>query len=304
MASQTLPERGPAGFLNVHKPLHMTSHDVVAVLRRRYRALYRGKKVGHAGTLDPLADGVLVICLGAATRLSQYMMRSRKLYRAQITFGIRTSSYDAAGTILEEQDCGRLQLADIERQLPQFMGEIQQLPPMFSAIKVGGKKLYELARAGIEIERAARPVRIDSIDILQWQPPSLTLQITCGPGTYIRSLAHDLGEALSVGAHLSGLTRFASGDFHLHDSLALDILLQQDDWEALIVRPYAALRQEPCIVLSAREAQALQHGQCIARKDEQQAETAFAFDAQQRLVAIVQRRRQQWKPQKVFPYLD
>ena len=132
------------GILNLNKPLHITSHDAVAQVRRRYRALTRSKKVGHAGTLDPLADGVLLICLGAATRLSAYMMRSRKVYRAQVTLGVTSSTYDAAGELLSQRDPGRVTLEEVERSLPQFLGEIQQIPPMYSA---GESQRQEVVRA-------------------------------------------------------------------------------------------------------------------------------------------------------------
>ena len=292
----------PDGFLNLNKPLHWTSHDVVATIRRRCRSISGGKiKVGHAGTLDPLAEGVLVVCLGAATRLSEYMMRGRKVYRARITFGITTSTFDAAGDVADKRDASNLTLADIDRALPQFIGEIRQLPPMFSAVKVKGKKLYELARAGQTVARPERRVTIHSIVIISWNTPVLELEIHCAAGTYIRSLANDLGEALGVGATLTGLTRFASGNFQLGDSLALDDAMKDDDWKRHIILPFDALADQPYVTLAAAEIQRVQHGQFISRGSDLHASTVFAFDSEAQLVAVLEARDELWKPRKVFP---
>ena len=291
----------PDGFLNLNKPLNLTSHDVVAAVRRRCRSSSGKTKVGHAGALDPLADGVLVICLGAATRLSEYVMRGRKVYRARISFGTTTSTYDAAGDVVAERDASRLTLAEVKAALPQFLGEIRQLPPMFSAVKVKGKKLYELARAGQTIARPERRVVIHAIEILAWDAPVLELEIECAAGTYIRSLAHDLGAALEVGAHLSGLTRLASGSFRLNDSIQLEAVGQDDEWARHIVSPFDALAQHTCVTLAADDIQRLRQGQFISRSSDIQASTVFAFDSEQQLVAVLQARDQQWKPHKVFP---
>lgn len=290
-----------AGFLNINKPLRMTSHDVVARIRRRARVLGAPLKVGHAGTLDPLADGVLVVCLGAATRLSEYMMRGQKSYRATIMLGVVTSTYDAAGEVVQRADAGRVTIDEIRAALPAFIGTIKQLPPMHSAIKVGGKKLYELARRGETIERQPRAVTIHSIRVLAWDSPLLKLEIHCGSGAYIRSLAHDLGEALNVGAHLAGLTRTASGNFTLADSLDLDALLRVEDWGLQIVSPWCALRDYPRLELAAEEAARLRKGMFINRRDCCDAPVVFGFDAQRDLVAILQPRGDRWKPHKVFP---
>ncbi len=291
----------PAGFLNLNKPLRMTSHDVVAAIRRRCRSGSGKSKVGHAGTLDPLAEGVLIICLGAATRLSEYMMRSRKGYRARITFGATTATYDAASETVAAGDVSRLTRADIRETLPQFIGDIQQTPPMYSAVKVKGKKLYELARAGQSVDRPERRVTIHSIDIISWNSPVLELEIQCGPGTYIRSLANDLGETLEVGAYLSGLTRTASGGFHLDQSIALDDALQDENWTRHIVSPFDALSDRASITLSAADIERVRQGRFIERSSSNQTETVFAFGADQQLVAVLEARDRRWKPHKVFP---
>lgn len=289
-----------AGFLNLNKPLHLTSHDVVAQARRHYRALTGSKKVGHAGTLDPLAEGVLVLCLGAATRLSEYIMRGRKVYRARITFGVSTTSYDAAGEILERKCAEHIRQADIVRALPRFIGEIKQAPPMYSAVKVGGVKLYELARQGRTIEREPRSVTVRSIKVQSWRNPVAELEIECGAGTYIRSLAQDLGEALGVGAHLSGLTRTASGAFKLGDSLPLEEISSSGEWLGRVTTPYDALSAYPRVKLKSADIEALRHGRFIRRQPDLADQTVFAFDDARQLVAILEPRAALWKPRKVF----
>lgn len=289
-----------AGFLNLNKPLHLTSHDVVARVRRCYRTLTGSRKAGHAGTLDPLAEGVLVICLGAATRLSEYIMRGRKIYRAEITLGATTSTYDAAGEFLECKPAKHLRLFDIQRVLPQFIGEIEQVPPMFSAIKVGGKKLYELARQGKTIERKARAVTIHAIVVRSWRRPVLELEIECGSGVYIRSLAHDLGAALGVGGYLSGLTRTASGAFKIGDSLNLDSITTDGEWMHKIISPYDALGDYSRVHLNAEDIESLRHGRFIRRPTDMANHIVFAFDRANRLVALLEPRAELWKPRKVF----
>ena len=295
-----MTELGHTGFLNLDKPLQWTSHDVVARVRRRLQKLTGCKKVGHAGTLDPLASGVLVLCLDQATRLSSYVMRTRKRYQAQITLGQTTTSYDAEGDVTALADTDSITLADIERVLPQFIGDIQQIPPMYSAVKIGGQKLYQLARGGKSVERKARQVRIHSIDILAWNSPVIELDVVCSSGTYIRSLAHDIGQALGAGAYLSALRRIASGDFHISDSVTLDKVINSDEWLKQIVPPHAALRHHPCLTLKASEIQRIQQGQFIKRQKDINADYVFAFTNDKRLVAILKPREAFWKPHKVF----
>ena len=295
-----MPENLPAGFLNINKPLHLTSHDVVARVRRRYRSLTGSAKVGHAGTLDPLAEGVLVICLGAATRLSEYVMRGRKVYRAEIEFGAATTTFDAAGDFIERKNADHLQQSDVERVMQDFIGEIEQIPPMHSAVKVGGKKLYELARQGRTIEREPRRVTIHDIKLLVWRKPVVEFQIECGAGTYIRSIANDMGEALGVGGYLTSLAREASGIFTLEDSLPLDAICVGSDWLQRVVPPYDALNQYPRIILAADDVARLRHGQFIDRGTTGDDGFVFGFDAGRRLVAILEARDQRWKPRKVF----
>lgn len=284
-----------SGFLNINKPLHMTSHDVVAKIRRGLKL----KKVGHAGTLDPLATGVLVICIGSATRFSEYVMNSTKRYRAQVHLGVTTDTYDAEGSVLQERDVSPIQRSDVEAQLGKFLGDIQQIPPMYSAIKQGGRKLYDLARAGETVEREARAVRIDSLDIIDWSPPEFTLDVVCSAGTYIRSLAYDLGEALGVGAHLSGLSRVASGMFRLDDAILLDDLLAAEDWSKYLVSPQIALSDWPAVALSAEDTQHILHGRSVVA-DTTTDKLALGYAEDGHLVAILRADGGWWRPHKVF----
>lgn len=284
-----------SGFLNINKPLHMTSHDVVAKIRRGLKL----KKVGHAGTLDPLATGVLVICVGNATRFSEYVMNSTKRYRARIRLGVTTETYDAEGAVLQVRDASHIQPSDVEVQLRNFLGDIQQVPPMYSAIKLGGRKLYDLARAGETVEREARAVHIDSLDIIEWSPSEFALDVVCSAGTYIRSLAYDLGEVLGVGAHLSGLSRVASGLFHLDDAIELDTVLASDTWQQYLVTPQTALSDWPVVRLSAEETEHILHGRSI-ETDLTASGLALGCIGDGRLVAILRADSGSWRPHKVF----
>lgn len=283
------------GFLNIDKPPGMTSHDVVAKVRRGLGV----KKVGHAGTLDPMATGVLVICLGAATRLSEYVMQSAKGYHARLHLGITTDTYDADGEVQLVRDAAHITREVVEAALPAFQGDIQQIPPMYSAIKQGGRKLYDLARAGETVEREARAVRIDLLHIVDWSQPEFTLDIVCSAGTYIRSLAYDLGELLGVGAHLTGLTRTASGYFTLENAVPLVALLADDHWRASIIPPHAALSAWPSVHLDAAATDHILHGRA-AHLDSAISGLAFAYGPTGNLIAIVQAGDGRLLPHKVF----
>ena len=197
------------GLLVVDKPSGFTSHDVVAKLRK----IYGQRRVGHAGTLDPDATGVLLVGLGRVTRLLRFLQVAGKEYRADVRFGVATSTLDAAGEVLDRQEMplGREQ---VEQAAKRFVGDIEQVPPMVSAIKVGGRRLHDLARRGEEVERAPRPVRIDRLEVEAFEPgpyPMATLFVACGSGTYVRTLAADIGERLGCGAHLAALRRTGIG---------------------------------------------------------------------------------------------
>ncbi len=289
------------GFLNIDKPSGLTSHDVVARVRRVAKKTSGTKKVGHAGTLDPLATGVLVLCLGNATRLSEYAMQSRKAYRARVYLGITTETYDAEGDVIDERSADHLTRADVEAVLPQFTGDIDQLPPMYSAVKKDGKKLYELAREGKEIKRDPRPVTIHALELVEWQPPEFVLDVVCGSGTYIRSLAYDIGEALGVGAHLSGLIRTRSGHFHVDDAVSLETLLDSDDWREYVVPPREALADWNAIQLTPLQAEEIGYGRFIERAGDVDDEYIMAYLPDGHLLAVLENRESHWKPHKVFP---
>ncbi|MBD6616164.1 tRNA pseudouridine(55) synthase TruB [Komarekiella sp. 'clone 1'] len=250
------------GFLNLNKPFDWTSHDCVA----RVRKLLRLKRVGHAGTLDPAATGVLPIALGKATRLLQYLSEN-KAYKATIRLGVRTTTDDLQGEIITSQPCTGLSFADIKTALSQFEGKIEQIPPSYSAIQVDGKRLYDLARRGETIEVPARIVEVFQIEILDWREgdfPELDVEIACGAGTYIRAIARDLGAVLTTGGTLAALTRNQSSGFNLADSLSLTDLeaqLQAGTFQPTVAD--AALQHLPFVNLSAISAQKWCQGQQI-----------------------------------------
>ncbi len=289
-------EKPVSGFLNINKPSGMTSHDVVAQIRRGLKI----KKVGHAGTLDPLATGVLVLCLGSATRLSEYAMKSTKRYRARVWLGVTTDTYDAEGSIQAEHETEHITGENVKNALANFTGEIDQIPPMYSAIKQGGRKLYQLARAGETVERKARRITISAIDMVDWSPPYFTLDVTCSAGTYIRSLAHDLGEILGVGAHLAALTRTASGVFNLENAVSLAAVLENDDWQKYILPPDVTLSHWPALHLSVEDADHIRHGRAIPDLEAIDETLTRAYDADGRFIAILKGVDKHWKPHKVF----
>ncbi|MFC1960539.1 tRNA pseudouridine(55) synthase TruB [Chloroflexota bacterium] len=292
------PETPKFGFLNVNKPPGPTSHDIVAGVRRGTKV----RKVGHAGTLDPMASGVLIVCLGPATRLSSYAMNSPKQYRARIKLGVTTDTYDAEGQITAEQPIGDLTCDQAAAMLPFFVGEIEQIPPMYSAIKQDGKKLYELARAGQEVEREPRQVTITSLELLSCDLPEVEVLVHCSPGTYIRSLAYDLGAMLGVGAHLTGLVRVTSGAFHVDDAIGWDDLQQAiaaDDWAQYLLPPDQVLVELPVVHLTAEQVARVQHGNAIPAEGAVEGE-ARAYDPDGRLLALVKAVGPEWQPVRVF----
>ena len=219
------------GILLVDKPAGMTSHDVVDRVRRRFNI----KKVGHGGTLDPQATGLLVLLLGRGTKSSEAVMKGDKTYEGTMRLGVTTTSQDADGEVLEERDPSGVTRGALEAEIAKWDGEVEQTPPMVSAIKKGGVPLYKMARKGQEIEREARTVRVYDFELLDFAPPDVRFRVSCGKGTYIRTLAHDIGEGLGCGAHLAALRRTRSGEYFVEHAIALDALLElelQDlgDW--------------------------------------------------------------------------
>jgi tRNA pseudouridine55 synthase len=207
------------GILNIYKPTGITSFDVVRIVRK----ISNVKKVGHAGTLDPEASGVLPVCIGKATKAIDYIMGDFKVYEAELKLGVITDTYDREGKILKESEVNASE-DEITQAINSFIGEIKQVPPMYSALKVNGKKLYELARAGIEIERQARPILIYNIDIIEINTPYVKFRVKCSKGTYIRSLCYDIGELLNCGGMMWNLQRIATGQFHIEDTINIEDL--------------------------------------------------------------------------------
>jgi tRNA pseudouridine55 synthase len=227
------------------------------------RRLVRQKRVGHAGTLDPLASGVLPILVGQATRLAEYLSESGKAYRALIRFGTVTTTYDAEGAVAREAPVA-LTREQVEAALPAFLGEQEQVPPVYSAIKRGGQPLYALARAGEDVTPEPRRVRIDALRILSWNSPDLALDVECGKGTYIRSLAHDLGARLGPGAYLAALARTRSGPFRLRESVTLEQLeaaLADGSWRDRLYAADTALLDRRAAILGPESEARLRNGQ-------------------------------------------
>ena len=251
-----------SGFINLNKPKGWTSHDCVARLRR----LLSIKKIGHSGTLDPLATGVLPIAVGRATRLIQYLP-SGKAYRATVRFGVVTSTDDLEGEVLSQQSAAHLQLSDVEAVLPRFIGVLSQTPPMYSAVQVKGKRLYELARKGQEVAVPVREVVVHSLKVVDWtagEAAELVLDVDCGPGTYIRSLARDIGAAVGTGATLTGLVRSRSNGLALSDSVTLEEVEKAVAAETFELLPAASgVEWLSAIALSAPLAERWRMGQKV-----------------------------------------
>jgi tRNA pseudouridine55 synthase len=254
------------GFLNLNKPDGLTSHDCVARVRR----LVRLKRVGHGGTLDPAATGVLPIALGKATRLLQYMQQD-KAYRATIRLGVRTTTDDLEGEVIATQSTAGLTLETVKPLLQQFQGTIQQIPPIYSAIQVNGKRLYDIARAGGTAQVPERTVEIYQIQVLDWRPgefAEIDVAIACGSGTYIRAIARDLGASLNIGGVLASLTRTQSCGFDLADSLTLEELeAQLHETTFQPVPPAEALKHLTAVTLLAEDAHRWRLGQRLSWND-------------------------------------
>ena len=279
------------GVINVYKEKGFTSHDVVAVVRKTLHI----KKVGHTGTLDPDAEGVLPVCIGASTKLADYIMSEKKVYRAEITFGAETTTQDASGEVT-----GKFEYEFDENKLREavksFIGVQKQIPPMYSAIKVNGKKLYELAREGKEIERKEREIEIFDIKIIEVMPPDrAVMDVYCSKGTYIRTLCYDIGRKLGWGAYMSGLTRTATGRFRLEDAVKLDELkaaAEENRAEEYIISPDNVLSDYKKVIVSDKASKYLYNGGKIYRayfkceNEPSEGEIVLGYDSNEKLVGI------------------
>ena len=293
------------GVLTLNKTKDATSMDMVRLVKR----LTKVKRVGHAGTLDPIAIGVLPICFGQATRLMEFMVDSTKLYRAEFTLGVATDTYDAYGTPVQQGNWSGISRAHVEAALPQFVGTTLQQPPMYSALKHEGKRLYELARAGVEVERPAREVVVTNISLLDWAPPRLTVEVECGRGFYMRTLAHDLGAVLGCGAHLSDLVRLRTGQLSIEESVTpeqFEGAANDGAWEQLVAPPDFVLRDMQAVAVAPAAERRLSNGQPVALRGAdvyaQHLEARRAYSTDGRFLGVVRFNRAQnhWQPEKLF----
>jgi tRNA pseudouridine55 synthase len=294
------------GILNINKPAGKTSYGVVAIIKR----LTGERRVGHAGTLDPDATGVLPISLGKATRVVEYLADAAKTYIADVEFGAATDTYDASGTITQHGDVSGLARAQIEAALAPFQGEINQMPPMYSALKRAGEPLYKLARAGITVERKTRRVTIYHLEITDWQPPVVTLEIECSKGTYIRSIAHDLGQALGCGAFLKTLVRSRYGTFDIKEAISipqLEAASTEGTWKRFLYPLDYVLEGLPKITISETEEKAMIQGSCLCLQNVDAPDKASeprrrAYGAGGRFIGILRFVPESglWRPEKVF----
>jgi tRNA pseudouridine55 synthase len=287
------------GLVVVDKGPGWTSHDVVAKLR----GIYGQRRIGHAGTLDPDATGVLLVGLGRVTRLLRYLQEAGKEYRGRVVFGVATDTLDAAGAVLERTEMS-FSRADLDTAARAFVGDIEQVPPMVSALKVGGRRLYELARAGEEIERAARPVHIGELDVEEFEPgvyPEAVIRVTCSTGTYIRTLAADLGAALGGCAHLGTLRRTRVGSFTLDEARPIEAI--EADPDAALLAPTEAMRDLEMVTVDAERARAVAHGATFAAPaligDRDGAGPFAVIDEAGALLAVYERRGGGVKPSVV-----
>ncbi len=288
-----------SGVLVVDKPVGMTSHDVVQAIRRGTNI----QRAGHTGTLDPRASGVLVILIGPAVRLSEYVSASDKRYQAIIRLGATTDTYDEEGQVTSSQPV-EISETLFETTLKQFIGEIEQIPPPYSAVKVDGRKAYDLARQGEEVELAPRIINVYNLDLLEWAPPEAVIDVYCSSGTYVRSLANDLGKELGCGAHLVGLRRTKSGRFTLRDAVPLRKLrdaFEAGNWYQYLIPAAEALSDWPSIELNADELEIIKHGNKIPSQPGSKG-WVRGVSQQGELVALLEHNdeTQEWQPKKVF----
>ena len=318
------------GILNINKPSGITSFGVVSLVKR----LSGERRVGHAGTLDPAATGVLPVCLGQGTRVIEFLVDTTKAYRAEIELGVTTDTYDAEGRVTQQGDTTGIGRIQLESALVSFCGQIQQVPPLYSALKHQGKPLYELARAGIAVELRSRPVSIHQLELIDWQPcspsllnsgrraPSVTIEVVCSKGTYIRSLAHDLGQLLGCGAHLRNLIRLRCGLFDIKEAVSLPQLedaFRYGYWQQFLYPIDSVLLDLTAIVVSDDEEKDIRNGRTLVlegggRKSENRNLKPFVSDEPSRgnrcrayaldgsFLGVLRLNLEngQWHPQKVF----
>jgi len=301
--------RFTGGYINVDKSQDWSSTDVV----RKLKGIVGMKKIGHGGTLDPMATGVLPVCLGSGTKFAEMVLLGTKKYLLTVTLGSSTNTYDTEGEVTAEGDFSSVTRAGAEEALGRFRGRIEQPPPMFSAVKHGGKRLYELARQGIEVERKARSVEVFELQLLRWALPAVDLRVECSHGFYARSLAHDLGVALGVPAHLSALRRTQAGPFGIETAHTIDEIEESADAGRLneVILPVDfTLQHLPPVRLDPLRQEAVQHGRALpvgefglpGRGGTKPGQQVRAYGQDGELIAILKFEPEKlgWRPEKVL----
>lgn len=301
-------QKAPAinGIVNIDKPKGATSMDVV----RRIKRASKQKRVGHGGTLDPIATGVIPICMGQATRMMEYVVDGSKEYRGVVELGVETDTYDAMGESVREMDYSGVTAGGIEAALESYEGEVMQVPPMYSALKMKGKRLYDLARAGIEVEREARPVNVYDIELVDYTPPHAVIEVSCGRGFYMRSLAHDLGQALGCGGHLKDLVRLRSGPFSVSDAASLEEAEERflgGDWGSIVHAPDAVVQHLKAIMVEKpveamiRQGRPVPAGPGVPASEPDERRRVYGADGGFVGILAYNASEAHWQPERVFP---
>lgn len=296
------------GILNIDKPSGRTSYSVVSQLRR----LSGERRVGHAGTLDPDATGVLVVCFGQGTKVIQFLSKARKTYQAEVELGVATDTYDAAGKTVYKSDPSSVTRDQVEEVLCSFRGSLQQVPPMYSALKHEGQRLYHLALKGIEVPRKPRDVQIFRLELMKWQSPVVAIEVECSAGTYIRSLAQDMGTILGCGAHLKKLVRLKSEPFHISEATPLPLIeeaFSHGYWHRFLYAVDEVLLGWRATILSSENEALVRMGRSLSLGDEgalaQSADWCRAYSVDGRFLAVLrQQEKDVWHPEKVFHSAD
>ena len=295
------------GYLNINKPQDWTSTDVV----RKLKGITRAKKIGHGGTLDPLATGVLPICVGSATRFADTVLLGTKSYRITMVLGSSTNTYDSTGDVTVESEWLNVTREDVVSSLDGFRGKFNQIPPMFSALHHNGKRLYELARKGIEVERPPRPVETTSLELIEFNAPEVVIDVECGHGFYARTLAHDIGEKLGTHAHLTGLVRTHAGAFKLEDTVTIEQVsaaAESGDWREVALPIDTTLQHMPKITLTESFVEMVKFGRQLSDGDigkpseYQSGDRIRAYTPEDELLAILifEPEKLGWRPEKVL----
>jgi tRNA pseudouridine55 synthase len=294
------------GILNINKPWGKTSFSIVSLVKR----LSGEKRVGHAGTLDPAATGVLPICLGQGTRVVEFLVDEPKAYKAEIELGVATDTHDATGTVVSRGDPSKVTKEKLLAALESFRGLIEQTPPMYSAVKHGGKPLYQLARSGIKVPRKSRKRWVYRLELTDWQPPVVTIEVECGKGTYIRSLADDLGQLLGCGASLKSLTRLKCGIFTIEEAITIPQLeegFRHGYWEQFLYPIDSVLSGWGAVVVDDAAAEAIKNGRPLALEGAEMPDSVsgnrlrvYTRDGGFLAMLGFDEEKGRWQPEKVF----